>query len=208
MRWQLLAVGILMALGSGTASAQGMIAPNYYPGPIPQPYPQQWQQVRSKWIDVNCTPTRIVYLAPRPPVLPPTYNTPWVNPWGPQPPFQPVLPVMPLVAGAAQPMANLQVPAVAGLPAVSPPVAAAPAPATPQRLAFTTPAPTRTEPVVSKPATEVGADEEAARKLKLARYLEQDGMGAKARQRYQEIVQKFPNTPAAEEARQLLGQGG
>lgn len=50
----------------------------------------------------------------------------------------------------------------------------------------------------------VQAEEEAARKLKLAKMLAADGLTSKARIRFEEIVSKFPETKAAAEARQLL----
>jgi S1-C subfamily serine protease len=50
----------------------------------------------------------------------------------------------------------------------------------------------------------VRAERDAARKLRLAKILAGDGLQDKATARYQEIVDSFPNTKAAEEARQLL----
>jgi hypothetical protein len=48
------------------------------------------------------------------------------------------------------------------------------------------------------------AEHDAAYKLRLAKRLAADGVLDKARVRYQEIVDTFPNTKAAEEARHLL----
>jgi hypothetical protein len=45
---------------------------------------------------------------------------------------------------------------------------------------------------------------DAARKLKLAKMLEKDGVADKAKARYREIVDKYPGTKAAKEARALL----
>ncbi len=48
------------------------------------------------------------------------------------------------------------------------------------------------------------AERDASRKLKLANLMAEDGLLDKARVRYQEIVETFPNTKAADEARRLL----
>jgi hypothetical protein len=48
------------------------------------------------------------------------------------------------------------------------------------------------------------AEQDAARKLRLAKTLEKEGVVDKAKIRYQEIVKKFPETKAAKEARELL----
>jgi hypothetical protein len=48
------------------------------------------------------------------------------------------------------------------------------------------------------------AEQDAARKLKFAKTLADDGKKAKAKERLQELVEKFPTTKAAEEARELL----
>jgi hypothetical protein len=48
----------------------------------------------------------------------------------------------------------------------------------------------------------------AASKLRMARLLAEDGKTKDAADYYAEIVQKYPNTPAAAEARQLLQQPG
>jgi hypothetical protein len=47
-------------------------------------------------------------------------------------------------------------------------------------------------------------EQEAARQLKLAKTLARDGKAGLAKKRYQEIVEKYPKTKAAEEARRLL----
>jgi TolA-binding protein len=56
---------------------------------------------------------------------------------------------------------------------------------------------------VSRPADDV--ESRAASKLKLARELERAKRTEGAVRRYREIVQEFPSTLAAEEARGLLG---
>jgi hypothetical protein len=56
------------------------------------------------------------------------------------------------------------------------------------------------------PASEVDPEREAAAKLKLAKMLEKDGLADKAKARYQEILNKYPGSKAAEEARHLLGR--
>lgn len=48
------------------------------------------------------------------------------------------------------------------------------------------------------------AEAEAASMLRVAKRLAADGLADKARARYQEVVDKYPNTKAAEEARELL----
>jgi S1-C subfamily serine protease len=52
------------------------------------------------------------------------------------------------------------------------------------------------------------AEHDATRKLKLAKSLAEDGLVEKARVRYQEIIDKFPKTKAAAEARELLAKSG
>ena len=47
-------------------------------------------------------------------------------------------------------------------------------------------------------------DQQAARKLRLAKEILKDGKKQRAKERLQEIVDKFPETKAAEEARQLI----
>jgi TolA-binding protein len=47
-------------------------------------------------------------------------------------------------------------------------------------------------------------EEEAARKLKFAKMFERDGLVDKAREKYKEIVKKYPDTNAAKEAKKLL----
>jgi hypothetical protein len=47
-------------------------------------------------------------------------------------------------------------------------------------------------------------EKEAARKLKLAKILDNDGLKDKAKKRYEEIVKKYPKTKAAKEAKELL----
>ena len=66
-----------------------------------------------------------------------------------------------------------------------------------------TPAPS---PSAGNPAAEKTskAERDASSKLKLARILAEDGLVDKAKPRLQEIVDSFPQTKAAEEARQLL----
>jgi hypothetical protein len=59
----------------------------------------------------------------------------------------------------------------------------------------------------TKPKTEDAADkveQEAARKLKFAKMFEADGLVDKAREKYKEIIEKYPNTQAAKEAERLL----
>ena len=48
------------------------------------------------------------------------------------------------------------------------------------------------------------AEKDAARKLNLAKILLDDGKTAKAKERFEDIVAKYPKTKAAEEARELL----
>lgn len=59
------------------------------------------------------------------------------------------------------------------------------------------------EPPAPVPAKD-DPEKEAARKLKLAQLLERDGLADKARARYQEIIDKYPDTKSAGEARRLL----
>jgi TolA-binding protein len=47
-------------------------------------------------------------------------------------------------------------------------------------------------------------EQEAAVKLKYAKKLQEDGVVDKAKERYQEIIKKFPKTEAAKEAQKLL----
>ncbi|HEV3203540.1 MAG TPA: hypothetical protein VGY77_04115 [Gemmataceae bacterium] len=47
-------------------------------------------------------------------------------------------------------------------------------------------------------------EQEAARKLKLAKMFAADGLADKAKARYKEIVEKYPGTKAAKEAQELL----
>jgi hypothetical protein len=58
-----------------------------------------------------------------------------------------------------------------------------------------------------KPATpaQLTDEERAAIKLKLARRLAEEGLKQQAKESYQEIVERYPQTLAANEARQLLG---
>jgi S1-C subfamily serine protease len=81
----------------------------------------------------------------------------------------------------------------------------------PARPAAAPPAAPRVQaPVVTqslKPAeTADDLEETAARRLKLARGLVQDGFTDKAADRLQEIIKQFPKTRAAGEARELLGK--
>ena len=57
-------------------------------------------------------------------------------------------------------------------------------------------------PAAEDPA--VKAEKDAKRLLKLAKSLAADGVTDKARERYKEIIEDYPKTKAAEEARQLL----
>jgi TolA-binding protein len=50
----------------------------------------------------------------------------------------------------------------------------------------------------------VKAEEEAARKLRLAKRLEADGVKDKAKGRYQDIIRQCPKTKAAQDAQELL----
>ena len=66
---------------------------------------------------------------------------------------------------------------------------------------------TKTENKASPAKPEDSADQaerDAARKLRLARMLERDGLVDKAKMRYQEIVDKYPHTKAGKEAHELL----
>lgn len=66
---------------------------------------------------------------------------------------------------------------------------------------------TSSPPAAAKPAVkkEPGSQEDdAARRLKFAKSLAADGLNAKARDLYKEIVAKWPKTKAAAEARELL----
>jgi hypothetical protein len=59
----------------------------------------------------------------------------------------------------------------------------------------------------AKPKPEDSADkveQEASRKLKFAKMFEADGLVDKAKEKYKEIIQKYPNTQAAKEAEKLL----
>jgi hypothetical protein len=47
-------------------------------------------------------------------------------------------------------------------------------------------------------------EQEAARKLKFAKMFEADGLKDRAKERYKEIVDKYPSTSAAKEAKKLL----
>jgi TolA-binding protein len=47
-------------------------------------------------------------------------------------------------------------------------------------------------------------EEEAARKLKFAKMFERDGLLDKAKEKYKEIVKKYPDTKAAKDAKKLL----
>lgn len=63
----------------------------------------------------------------------------------------------------------------------------------------TAPKPTpKTEPVVE------GPEQEAARRFRLAKSLADDGVKARAKERLEEIIKKYPETKAAEDARELL----
>jgi S1-C subfamily serine protease len=80
---------------------------------------------------------------------------------------------------------------------------ATPAPAPP--VATRVKAPVETQSL--KPVeTAEDLEETAARRLKLARGLVQDGFADKAADRLQEIIKQFPKTRAAGEARELLGK--
>jgi hypothetical protein len=60
-------------------------------------------------------------------------------------------------------------------------------------------------PPKEKPAEEGDKSEaRAASKLKLAKQLIDDGKGAKAKERLEELIQEYPRTKAAEEAKQIL----
>ncbi len=48
------------------------------------------------------------------------------------------------------------------------------------------------------------AEKDAASKLRVAKKLAADGLTEKAKERYKEIVEKYPNTKAGKEAKQLL----
>ncbi len=64
---------------------------------------------------------------------------------------------------------------------------------------------TKTVAAAKPPVDDAKKAEQAAEsKLKLAKQLEKDGAKDKARTRYQEIVDKYPKTEAANEARELL----
>jgi S1-C subfamily serine protease len=52
------------------------------------------------------------------------------------------------------------------------------------------------------------AEQDAARKLRLAKSLADDGLVEKARARYEEIIKTYPKTKAAQEAKQLLDKLG
>jgi TolA-binding protein len=57
----------------------------------------------------------------------------------------------------------------------------------------------------AKPEDKGDKDEQdAARKLKLAKMLERDGLKDGAKKRYKEIIKKYPDTKAAKEAKELL----
>jgi S1-C subfamily serine protease len=66
-------------------------------------------------------------------------------------------------------------------------------------------APTPNPPAASVPAEKVSqAERDALRKLKMAKMMADDGLIDKAKVRFQEIVESFPDTKAAEEARHFL----
>lgn len=57
----------------------------------------------------------------------------------------------------------------------------------------------------TKPAESADtAEQDAARKLRLAKMMANDGLTDKAKTRYQDIVKSYPNTKAAQEAKELL----
>jgi len=64
----------------------------------------------------------------------------------------------------------------------------------------------KAKPPEKKPAEESGdkTEQEAAGKLKIAKKLQEEGVVDKAKERYQEIVKKYPKTEAAKEAQKLL----
>jgi TolA-binding protein len=64
----------------------------------------------------------------------------------------------------------------------------------------------KAKPADKKPPEQTGdkTEQEAALKLKYAKKLQDDGIVDKAKERYQEIVKKFPKTEAAKEAQKLL----
>ena len=65
----------------------------------------------------------------------------------------------------------------------------------------------KTEKAASNPAPAaepLDPEQAASAKLKLAKMLAKDGLEKKARIRYEEIVQQYPKTRAAGEARKLL----
>lgn len=68
-------------------------------------------------------------------------------------------------------------------------------------------APESTESPAAKPLDDTTKQEqEAGRKFKLARQAAEAGKEDVARDRYREIIEKYPKTKAAEEARKLLGK--
>jgi hypothetical protein len=62
------------------------------------------------------------------------------------------------------------------------------------------------KPPDKKPPESAGdkSEQEAASKLKYAKKLQEEGVVDKAKERYQEIVKKYPKTEAAKEAQKLL----
>lgn len=69
------------------------------------------------------------------------------------------------------------------------------------------PAPEPSETPAAKPPDDSAKlEQEASRKLKLARQAADAGKEDVARERYREIIEKFPKTKAADEARKLLGK--
>jgi hypothetical protein len=66
--------------------------------------------------------------------------------------------------------------------------------------------PVQTAPSSDRPADPSKLEQVATGKLNLAKMLADGGKTEKARERYREIIQKYPNTEAADEAKQLLSQ--
>lgn len=66
----------------------------------------------------------------------------------------------------------------------------------------------RAERRTPPPALEETPEQTAARKLKLAKMMADGGVPDKARERYREILRKYPDTEAAKEARRMLEESG
>ena len=72
------------------------------------------------------------------------------------------------------------------------------------KTAKKTAAPPKTKNTETDDAGSANPEQQAALKLRLAKEVLKDGKKARAKERFEDIVAKFPDTKAAEEARQIL----